>query len=100
MRFPSIKAQPYLTKKHFKDLVYIYTHFGKKVQEKKLHEEIDELNKALTPEEFSEELADVCILALQFVLCDAKVQHHFIKKIERTLERIDGGYYDNQMRNK
>ena len=97
MRLPSIKNQPYLTKKHFKDLVYIYTHFGKKDQEKKLQEELDELSNSLTPDEFNEELADVCILALQFVLCDAKVQHHFIKKIERTLERIKEGYYDNQM---
>ena len=97
MRLPSIKAQPYLTKKHFKDLVYIYTHFGKKVQEKKLQEELDELSNALSPDEFSEELADVCILALQFVLCDPKVQHNFIKKIDRTIERTKAGYYDNQM---
>ena len=97
MRLPSIKAQPYLTKKHFKDLVYIYTYFGKKVQKDKLQEELDELSNALSPEQFSEELADVCILALQFALCDVKVQHHFIKKIDRTIERIKAGYYDNQM---
>ena len=97
MRLPSIKAQPYLTKKHFKDLVYIYTSFGKKVQKDKLSEELDELSNASTPDEFSEELADVCILALQFVLCDPKVQHHFIKKIDRTIERIKEGYYDNQV---
>ena len=97
MKLPSIKAQPYLTKKHFKDLVYIYTHFGGNVQEEKLQEELDELSNVLTPDEFCEELADVCILALQFVLCDVKVQHHFIKKIDRTIERIKAGYYDNRM---
>ena len=94
MRLPSIKAQPYLTKKHFKDLVYIYTHFGHNAQIDKLLEELDELRHILTPDEWAEELADVAIVALQFVLCDPKVQHHFIKKIDRTIERIKEGYYD------
>ena len=103
-----------------KDLLKIIEHFGVNNQQRKLQEEVFELNEAITRYEFAEddntiegqyrwdmnffkeyiteEIVDTMILLKQF-------QHYYKinredirkimkNKINRTLERIESGYYD------
>ena len=101
--------------KRNEDLLTIYDHFGYKNQLEKLAEEVKEFSEAYAEwvingfaQEFwdhmIEELADVDILISQFrkniIRVDGKYVFHQDlgdaeeNKIQRTLKRIDEGYYE------
>ena len=97
----------------------IIEHFGVNNQQRKLQEEIFELQEAITihelkktveyeiplfeivgtREDIIEEMADVFILLGQFKsyfdVSDEELEKTILKKINRTLDRIDSGYYKN-----
>jgi len=73
----------------------IIHHFGRKNQLKKLIEEMQELEEAIESKKYSdiyEEMADVQILLDQLKV--SLVDKIYIKKIKRTLGRIESGYYN------
>ena len=76
-----------------KDLLKIIEHFGINNQQRKLQEEVFELQQEIT-----EELVDVMVLLKQFyyyyACSDWEPQKIEEEKIKRTLERIESGYYD------
>ena len=98
-------------------LLQIIEHFGVLTQQKKLAEEIHELNQAITlyeaqlsgeyempltyligtKEHIIEELADVLIVLSQFMyyydLQKKDIDKAMRQKIDRTIERIENGYY-------
>ena len=86
---PGIKILP---KSLHYDLQYIFCYFGQDEQYKKLHEEIEEFQNATDPENYIEELSDIAVVILQFVLSDVKVQKMVYEKIKRTVTRIREGY--------
>lgn len=86
---PGIKILP---KSLHYDLQYIFSYFGQDEQYKKLHEEIEEFQNATDPENYIEELSDIAVVILQFVLSDSKVQKMVYEKIKRTVTRIREGY--------
>lgn len=105
----------------------IINHFGFRAQMKKLHEETYELLEAIdnfedatmefdghepyyTTKELAifrnhivEELGDVLVLLTQFIarydVDKSEIDEWMDYKLERTLERIDTGYYDGKTGN-
>ena len=88
------------------DLLKIFNNFGSKTQRKKLCEEFMELQDELfyiydfgdDRENLLSEVADVLILVLQFAYEYGYDNEEIVKqmkyKINRTLERIESGYYE------
>jgi len=88
----------------------IINHFGVNNQQRKLQEEVFELQEAITKfengigdiKEVEEELVDVVLLLRQFVEFYEMNPNHLISmeigKAKRTLERIESGYYENNPR--
>lgn len=83
------------------DIKNIADHFGIKTQKKKLLEELMELAVADSKSknnEFINETADVLILifqrAYQRGIDDEDIEKMIEFKVNRTLKRIKGGYYD------
>lgn len=90
-----------------KDLLKIIEHFGVNNQQRKLQEEVFELQEAITIfqqggnlkyDDIEEEIVDVMILLKQFFryfeLNDYKMKQIEKQKVQRTLERIESGYYE------
>lgn len=101
-----------------KDLLKIIEHFGINNQQRKLQEEVFELQEAVTTHELKksveyeiplteiigakehiiEELADIMLLLEQFKLhygiSNEEITKIFWEKVNRTLERIESGYYE------
>ncbi len=88
----------------------IINHFGVNNQQRKLQEEVFELQEAITKYEngsgpildIEEELVDVVILIHQFMeyynLDSLNMMVRDKVKVERTLERIESGYYEADTR--
>ena len=89
------------------DLLKIIEHFGINNQQRKLHEELFELNEAITIyeqgnnqscDDIVEEIADVCVILSQFMeiynITQDEISERMANKINRTLERIESGYYE------
>lgn len=88
------------------DLLKIFEHFGAKTQRKKLCEEFMELQDELfyiydfgdDRENLLSEVADMLVLILQFAYEYGYENNDIINqmkyKINRTLERIENGYYN------
>lgn len=89
------------------DLLKIIEHFGVNNQQRKLNEEIFELQEAITIyeqgnnqscDDIKEEITDVMLLLEQFKLhydiTSEEITEMFWKKVNRTLERIESGYYE------
>lgn len=89
----------------------IITHFGVRAQTKKLSEEAYELEEALNDakgypvlpemkEHIAEEIADVAVLINQFIeyfnLDGHLIDDMIFDKTDRTLARIESGYYDKK----
>ena len=72
------------------DLALVYATFGREHQIKKLLEECQELLEA--PEDL-EEIADVCIVALQLVLNCPLIAKAFDTKYRRLMHRMENEYY-------
>ena len=87
----------------------IINHFGLRNQLKKLNEECYELIEAIidfeddnasnsTKENIIEEMADVMVLLRQFQeyynITDIDIAFKMLYKTNRTLERIESGYYE------
>ena len=97
-----------------KDLLQIIEHFGINNQQRKLQEEVFELNEAvIQAEEFkkfndrynifnkmniTEEIADIEVILLQikeyYHIDGNEILKTMKNKIKRTLERIESGYYE------
>lgn len=101
-----------------KDLLKIIEHFDINNQQRKLQEEVFELNEAITTHELkksveyeiplteivgtkehiTEEIADVMVMLEQFKLYynieNMEIAKIMKNKINRTLERIGSGYYE------
>lgn len=90
-----------------KDLLKIIEHFGVENQQRKLQEEVFELQQEITiyqqgsngrTKEITEELVDVMVLLKQFyyyyACSDWEPKKIEEEKIKRTLERIESGYYE------
>ena len=97
-----------------KDLLKIIEHFGINNQQRKLKEEVFELQEAIIKREavagyeqeyleehknhIAEEIVDVMILLEQFYYYYGLDQETLLKieeeKLERTLQRIESGYYE------
>lgn len=100
------------------DLLKIIEHFGVNNQQRKLQEEIFELQEAITTHELKksveyeiplteiigtkehiiEEIADICVILRQFMeyydITQDEISERMANKINRTLERIESGYYE------
>lgn len=100
------------------DLLKIIEHFGINNQQRKLQEEIFELQEAITTHELkksveyeiplteiigtkehiTEEIADICVILRQFMeiynITQDEISERMANKINRTLERIESGYYE------
>lgn len=89
------------------DLLKIIEHFGIENQQRKLQEELFELQQEITIfeqgnnqsyQEITEEMVDVIILLKQlfyhYELNDYQMKQIEERKIKRTLERIEGGFYE------
>ena len=100
------------------DLLKIIEHFGVNNQQRKLQEEIFELQEAITTHELKksveyeiplteiigtkehiiEEIADICVILRQFMeyydITQDEISERMINKINRTLERIESWYYE------
>lgn len=87
------------------DLIKIYDHFGADNQRKKAHEEIDELFDAIESgdaKRIKEELVDSMMVPLQ-VECKYDISTQYLMArigmmVGRTLERIESGYYESEVR--
>lgn len=101
-----------------KDLLKIIEHFGVNNQQRKLQEEVFELQEAITTHELKksveyeiplteiigtkehiiEELADIMLLLEQFKIhygiSNEEITKIFWEKVNRTLERIESGHYE------
>lgn len=82
-------------------LVKIFLHFGLRKQLKKLSEECNELIEAMLEndrEHIKEEIADVMVVASEFKefyeISDSELIEMIEYKVDRTLDRIDKGYYE------
>lgn len=83
----------------------IINHFGVNPQQRKLQEEVFELQEAITKfennvgdvREIEEELADVYVLLKQFKeyyeINDEVLMLNIRNKLNRTLERVENDYY-------
>lgn len=100
------------------DLLKIIEHFGVNNQQRKLQEEMFELQEAITinllkqsveyeiplteivgtREHIAEEIADVMLLLEQFKvyygITSEEITNLFWSKVARTLKRIESGYYE------
>jgi len=83
------------------NLLKIIQHFGKENQLEKLKEELNELLEAIdskNEDEMFKEVIDVIIMAWQLLLIfkktDDEIDRQVNFKINRTLERIESGYYE------
>jgi len=79
------------------DLLAINNHFGMKISDNKLHEELFELLDAIDSGEQKDivnKKADVFCLLLQHYLQSKSIQRAVVEKIARTQERIKSGYYE------
>ena len=100
------------------DFLKIIEHFGINNQQRKLQEEIFELQEAITTHELKksveyeiplteiigtkehiiEEIADVCVILRQFMeiynITQDEISERMANKINRTLERIESWYYE------
>ena len=96
------------------ELLKIIKHFGVNNQQRKLQEEVFELNEAIIKREsiasyeienlnnhdkhIKEEIADVMILLeqikLYYGISNEEITKIFLEKVNRTLERIESGYYE------
>lgn len=81
-------------------LFKIFSHFGYRKQLKKFSEECYELTEAMLDndkEHIKEEIADVQVLLNQFKelykIQDSEIVNIMEQKIDRTLDRIEEGYY-------
>lgn len=79
----------------------IFLHFGLKKQLSKLAEECLELIEAMLEndrEHIKEEIADVMVIASEFKefyeITDTELIEMIEYKIDRTIDRIDEGYYE------
>ena len=79
----------------------IFLHFGLKKQLLKLAEECLELIEAMLEndrEHIKEEIADVMVIASEFKefyeITDTELIEMMEYKIDRTIDRIDEGYYE------
>lgn len=88
-----------------KKLIKIYNHFGQETQMKKLIEEANELAEAVksgNTDHIAEEIADLMVLIEQimiaFPILSNRVNSEFSYKIERTLDRIESGYYESEVK--
>ncbi|MCP3679625.1 MAG: hypothetical protein GY782_04905 [Gammaproteobacteria bacterium] len=86
-----------ITKEQEENLKYIFNHFGEKVQVQKLQEEIEEYLNSFDFDNEIEELADIYVVLTQLIkfaefgdLIKDKIDY----KINRTIERIESGYYE------
>lgn len=101
-----------------KDLLKIIEHFGINNQQRKLQEEVFELNEAITQKEYpalaknkkpneleifekeriTEEIADIEVILLQikelYHIDGNEILKTMKNKIKRTLDRIESGYYE------
>ena len=82
-----------------KTLRQIFLHFGEERQQEKLQEEQVELLEAFEserPEYIQEELADNYNILMQFIqeYGYKKIMKIAIEKQERTLKRIEEGFYE------
>jgi uncharacterized protein YabN with tetrapyrrole methylase and pyrophosphatase domain len=101
-----------------KELLEIIEHFGINNQQRKLQEEVFELNEAITQKEYPaiakskkpneletfekeriiEEIADIEVILLQikelYHIDSNEILKIMKNKIKRTLERIESGYYE------
>lgn len=93
------------------DLIKIIEHFGINNQQRKLNEEMFELQEAITIfeqgnnqsyDDITEELVDVMILLKQifyhYELNDYQAKQIEERKIKRTLKRIESGYYERNIK--
>jgi hypothetical protein len=92
------------------DYLKIFEHFGWKNQRRKLVEEINEFNDEVLLlekgkgdiKDFIGELADCYILLKEFKetyeINDEELMLVIRAKLNRTLERIESGYYENNPR--
>lgn len=90
------------------DFIKIYKQFGFQNQRRKLQEEVQELNDEIMffengiggIDELKEELADVYILLMEikeyYEITDSELSREIVNKTERTLERIENGYYEKE----
>lgn len=73
----------------------IFDHFGKDKQYEKLLEEIFEMVCSKNSDDMFEEMTDMVVVLLQFLLHgEIKFNEWFNFKIDRTIERIESGYYE------
>lgn len=82
------------------DLIKIYDYFGKDAQLSKWQEEANELLDAIDSgikADILDEQADVCVIAFQHYMIDAKLRAKVDEKIKRTLDRIKSGYYEVEL---
>ncbi len=92
------------------DCLKIFEHFGYENQRRKLAEEVNELTDEILLfekgigdiKDLKGELADVYILLKQikenYEITDEELMLEIRAKINRTLERIESGYYENNPR--
>ena len=90
-------------------LLKIIDKFGINNQQRKLAEEVFELNEAITKHEalggqykhIVEELADVMVMLKQFQyyydIEQEEIEEICKQKIDRTIDRIEEGYYENNI---
>lgn len=88
-----------------KKLMKIYNHFGRDAQIKKLREEVEEFIGALQSgnmEHATEELADIAVVLSQFAILpeieDDLFSSVFDYKLNRTISRIESGYYESEVK--
>lgn len=84
-------------------LLKIYNHFGEEGQIEKLREEVEELIEAIKEgdkEHIKEEMADVLVIVNQIVykkeMNEEELVEIFEQKVNRTLERIETKYYEQE----
>ena len=84
-------------------LLKIYNHFGEEGQMEKLREEVEELIEAIKEgdeEHIKEEMADVLVIVNQIrykkEMNEEELVEIFEQKVNRTLERIETKYYEQE----
>lgn len=88
-------------------LLKIFYTWGKEPQLKQLHSEVYELTEAILEDksknDICEEIADCYVLLEQFKLdnniSSEDVMKTFKEKVNRTIERVNSGYYDDPKKN-
>lgn len=85
------------------ELLKIYNHFGQEKQLEKLREEVEELIEAIKEgdeEHIKEEMADVLVIVNQIrykkEMNEEELVEIFEQKVNRTLERIENKYYEQE----